>query len=116
MIKFVDLQGQYLSIKEEIDPAIADVIRTSAYVGGAYVPAFERDFAQWMRAPYCIGVGNGTDALEIAIEALQLPPGSEIIVPGNSFIASAEAVSRWGHCVGFAHFDPESYTLSAESV
>jgi dTDP-4-amino-4,6-dideoxygalactose transaminase len=116
MIKFFDLHAQYLSIKGEIDSAIADVIATSAFVGGSYVPAFERDFAQWMRAPYCIGVGNGTDALEIAIEALRLPRGSEIIVPGNSFIASAEAVTRCGHRVVFADVDPESYTLNAESV
>jgi dTDP-4-amino-4,6-dideoxygalactose transaminase len=116
MIKFLDLHAQYLSIKGEIDSAIADVIAASAFVGGSHVPAFERDFAQWMRAPYCIGVGNGTDALEIAIEALQLPRGSEIIVPGNSFIASAEAVTRCGHRVVFADVDPESYTLNAESV
>ena len=116
MIKFLDLQAQYLSMKDEIDGAIADVIATSAFVGGSYVPAFERDFAQWMKAPYCIGVGNGTDALEIVIEALQLPPGSEIIVPGNSFIASGEAVTRCGHRVVFADVDPESYTLDADSV
>jgi dTDP-4-amino-4,6-dideoxygalactose transaminase len=116
MIKFLDLQAQYLSIKGEIDAAIANVIEASAFVGGSFVPAFERDFAQWMQAPYCIGVGNGTDALEIAIEALGLPPGSEIIVPGNSFIASAEAVTRCGHRVVFADVDPESYTLNAESV
>jgi dTDP-4-amino-4,6-dideoxygalactose transaminase len=116
MIKFLDLHAQYLSIKSEVDSVIADVITTSAFVGGSYVPAFERDFAQWMRSPYCIGVGNGTDALEIAIEALQLPPGSEIIVPGNSFIASAEAITRCGHRVVFADVDPESYTLNAESV
>lgn len=116
MIKFLDLAAQYQSIKGEIDGAISDVIAASAFVGGAHVPAFEREFAQWMRAPYCIGVGNGTDALEIAIEALQLPPGSEIIVPGNSFIASAEAVTRCGHRVVFADVDPESYTLDAASV
>jgi dTDP-4-amino-4,6-dideoxygalactose transaminase len=116
MIKFLDLQAQYLSIKGEIDAAIANVIEGAAFVGGSFVPAFERDFAQWMQAPHCIGVGNGTDALEIAIEALGLPPGSEIIVPGNSFIASAEAVTRCGHRVVFADVDPESYTLNAESV
>jgi dTDP-4-amino-4,6-dideoxygalactose transaminase len=116
MIKFLDLHAQYLSIKAEIDGAIADVITKSAFVGGPFVTAFEQDFAQWMRAPYCIGVGNGTDALEIAIEALELPPQSEIIVPGNSFIASAEAVTRCGHRVVFADVDPESYTLNGESV
>ena len=116
MIKFLDLQAQYLSIKGEIDAAIANVIETTAFVGGSFVPAFERDFAQWMQAPYCIGVGNGTDALEIAIEALGLPPGSEIIVPGNSFIATSEAVTRCGHRVVFADVDPECYTLNADSV
>jgi dTDP-4-amino-4,6-dideoxygalactose transaminase len=74
MIKFLDLQAQYLSIKGEIDAAIAKVIEGAAFVGGSFVPTFERDFAQWMQAPHCIGVGNGTDALEIAIEALGLPP------------------------------------------
>jgi dTDP-4-amino-4,6-dideoxygalactose transaminase len=116
MIKFLDLQAQYHSIKGEIDAAVANVIEAAAFVGGSFVPAFERDFAQWAQAPYCIGVGNGTDALEIAIEALGLPPGSEIVVPGNSFIATSEAVTRCGHRVVFADVDPECYTLNAESV
>jgi dTDP-4-amino-4,6-dideoxygalactose transaminase len=116
VIKFLDLQAQYLSIKGEIDAAVADVIQSSAFVGGPFVPAFEQDFARWTRAPYCIGVGNGTDALEIAIEALDLPAGSDIIVPGNSFIATSEAVSRCGHRVVFADVDPDCYTLNAENV
>ncbi|MBR0994707.1 DegT/DnrJ/EryC1/StrS family aminotransferase [Bradyrhizobium japonicum] len=116
MIKFLDLQAQYLSIKGELDAAVADVIQNAAFVGGPYVRAFEQDFAKWTKAPYCIGVGNGTDALEIAIEALGLPAGSEIIVPGNSFIATSEAVSRCGHRVIFADVDPDCYTLDAESV
>lgn len=116
MIKFLDLQAQYLSIKSDIDAAIAGVITDAAFVGGAYVAAFERDFAQWTRASHCVGVANGTDALEIAIEALALKPGSEIIVPGNSFIASAEAVTRTGHQVVFADVDPSCYTLNADSV
>src|SRR6476469_9486521 len=116
MIKFVDLQAQYRSIKGELDAAMAAVIEDAAFVGGSFVPAFERDFAQFMGAPYCIGVGNGTDALEIAIEALALPPRSEIIVPGNSFVATSEAVTRCGHRVVFADVDPDCYTLNAESV
>jgi dTDP-4-amino-4,6-dideoxygalactose transaminase len=116
MIKFLDLQAQYRSIKGEIDAAMASVIEDAAFVGGSFVSAFEHDFAQWMQAPYCVGVGNGTDALEIAIEALELPPGSEIIVPGNSFIATSEAVTRCGHQVVFADVDHSCYTLDAESV
>jgi dTDP-4-amino-4,6-dideoxygalactose transaminase len=116
MIKFLDLQAQYRSIQTEIDAAIAMVIKDAAFVGGSHVSAFEHDFGRYMQAPYCVGVGNGTDALEVAIEALALPPGSEIVVPGNSFIATSEAVTRCGHRVIFADVDPDCYTLSAESV
>ena len=116
MIKFLDLQWQYRSIQTEIDAAISKVIEEAAFVGGRHVSAFELQFGKFMQASHCIGVGNGTDALEIAIEALNLPQGSEIIVPGNSFIATSEAVTRCGHRVVFADVDPDCYTLEAESV
>lgn len=116
MIKFLNLHAQYLSIKEEIDAAIASVIRDSSFIGGPYVSRFEQEFAEFTNARHCVGVANGTDAIEIAIEALALPKGSEIIVPGNSFIASAEAVTRSGHRVVFADVDPNSYTLTAETA
>jgi dTDP-4-amino-4,6-dideoxygalactose transaminase len=116
MIKFLDLAAQYESIKPEIDAAISNVIRDTAFIGGKYVKEFELKFASYVGASYCIGVANGTDALEIAIEALNLPPGSEIIVPGNSFIASSEAVTRCGHRVVFADVDHGCYTLTTESV
>lgn len=116
MIKFLDLVAQYQSIKPEIDAAIANVIKESAFIGGKHVKDFEQQFAAYAKARYCIGVANGTDALEIAIEAANLPPDSEIIVPGNSFIASAEAVTRCGHKVVFADVDHGCYTLTAETV
>ena len=116
MIKFLDLATQYESIKSELDEAIKGVISESAFVGGRYVSTFEEEFADYVGADYCIGVANGTDALEIAIEAANLPMGSEIIVPGNSFIASSEAISRSGHKVVFADVDPDCYTISIESV
>lgn len=116
MVKFLDLNAQYHSIKDEIDAAIADVIDQSAFIGGKFVSQFEADFAAWTGADHCIGVGNGTDALEIAIEALDLPSGSEIIVPANSFIASSEAVSRMGYRVVFADVDTGCYTIDPASV
>lgn len=116
MIKFLDLAAQYESIKPEIDASIANVIRDAAFIGGKYVKEFEQQFADYVGVNHCIGVANGTDALEIAIEALDLPSGSEIIVPGNSFISSAEAVTRCGHKVVFADVDHGCYTLTAESV
>lgn len=116
MIKFLDLYKQYESIKTEIDHAIQSVIEDTAFIGGKYVSRFEANFAEYQQARYCVGVGNGTDALEIAIEALDLPAGSEIIVPANSFIASAEAVSRTGHKIVFCDADQDDYTINIEDV
>lgn len=91
-VSFLDLHAQYLSIKAEIDEAIASVITSSAFVGGAFVARFEEEFARYLGISGALGVGNGTDALEIALSALELPAGSEVLVPANSFAASAEAV------------------------
>ena len=115
-IPFVDLNKQYNSIKQDIDGAIESVIKDSAFIQGKYVEKFESEFASYCNANHCVGVGNGTDAIEIAIEALNMPSGSEIIVPANSFIASSEAVTRQGHRVVFADADKDSYVLSIEDV
>jgi dTDP-4-amino-4,6-dideoxygalactose transaminase len=111
-VRFLDLHAQYETIKDEIDAAIEGVIKESAFIGGARLQQFEEHFAAYQEAAHCIGVGNGTDAIEIAIEALGLPAGSEILVPGNSFIASSEAVTRAGCRVVFCDCDPETYTIS----
>lgn len=116
MIKFLDLYSQYCSIKSELDEAVARVIHNAAFIGGEEVCAFEREFAEYLGADHCIGVGNGTDAIEIALEALALPAGAEVIVPANSFIATSEAVTRSGLRVVFADVDPRTYTLSLEDV
>lgn len=116
MIKFLDLAGQYHSLKSEIDFAITDIIENSAFIGGKALKRFEAEFAAYQNAAHCIGVGNGTDAIEIIIEALDLPENSEIIVPANSFIASSEAVTRTGHRVVFADVDPATYTLTLETI
>lgn len=116
MVKFLDLHSQYLSIREEIDAAICGVIASSSFIGGQGVAAFEQEFANYCGARFCLGVGNGTDALEIALEALDLPAGSEVLVPANSFIASSEAVSRSGHKVVFVDNDPDSYVIDIDDV
>ena len=116
MIKFLDLNKQYLSIKKDIDSAIESVISDSSFIGGKYVSQFEENFSSYHNSKYCIGVGNGTDALEIAIEALDLPKDSEIIVPGNSFIASAEAVIRSGYNIVFCDVDSDDYTISINDL
>mgnify|MGYP000247518603 CR=1 FL=1 len=116
MVKFLDLHKQYLSIKDEIDNAIAAVISESAFISGKYARKFEENFAAYQQVQYCVGVGNGTDALEISIEALDLPKGSEIIVPANSFIASAEAVFRTGHKIVFCDVNSDDYTINIDDV
>ena len=116
MVKFLNLKSQYDSIKLEIDDAIKGVIENSAFIGGENVNQFENNFCNYTEVEHCIGVGNGTDALEISIEALNMPIGSEIIVPANSFISSSEAVTRSGHKVVFADVDRESYVISIEDI
>lgn len=115
-VRFLDLGRQYLALKQEIDAAISEVIQKAAFISGPYVENFERQFSEYLGVPHCIACANGTDAIEIAIEALRLPQKSEIIVPANTFIASAEAVTRCGHKVVFCDCDPSSYTISIESV
>jgi len=116
MIKFLDLVAQYNTLKPEIDAAIAGTIQDAAFIGGKALKQFEAEFAAFQQAAHCIGVGNGTDSLEIILEALALPSGSEVIVPANSFIASSEAVTRSGHRVVFADVDPATYTLTLDTI
>ena len=108
MIKFLDLRSQYLSIQNEIDQAISNVINDTAFVGGNFLSSFELDFSKYIGCKYCIGVANGTDALEIAIESLNLPKDSEIIVPGNSWISSSESVVTLGYKVIFCDINTSS--------
>lgn len=116
MVKFLDLQKQYNSIRNDIDAAIQSVISDAGFIGGKYLENFEKEFSIYQQVKYCIGVGNGTDAIEIAIEALDLPAGSEIIVPANSFIASSEAVTRSGHRVVFCDCNTGNYTISIDDL
>jgi dTDP-4-amino-4,6-dideoxygalactose transaminase len=115
-VPFLDLTAQYLGIREEVDLEIAAVLRDSTFIGGERVTRFEGAFASYLDAGYCIGVANGTDAIEIALESLDPPQGGEVIVPANSFIASSEAVSRSGLRVVFADVDDTTYVLDPTDV
>jgi len=116
MIKFLDLKNQYIKIQREVDDVIKNVINESAFIGGKYLKKFEEEFANYQEAKHCIGIGNGTDGLEIVLESLNLPSKSEIIVPANSFISTAEAVTRAGHKVVFCDCDQNNYTISINSL
>ncbi len=115
-IPFLDLQRQYSDIKQEIDEAIQAVVSKSAFIGGPAVESFEAAFAAYCQAKHCVGVANGTDALFIAMKALGLKAGDEVIVPANSFIASSEAVTQTGARVVFADVDPQTYNVKVSEI
>ena len=115
-IPLVDLQSQYASIKDEIDHAIAEVISKSAFIGGPYVKSFESAFAEYCGVKHCIGVGNGTDALFIALKTLGIGPGDEVITAANSFIATSEAVTMTGARVIFVDIDPRTYNIDTQKI
>lgn len=115
-VPFVDLKMQYKAIKQEIDEAIASVIKDTAFVGGEYVEKFEEEFAGFCQAKYCVGVGNGTDALFIALKALGVREGDEVITAANSFIATSEAITLTGAKVVFVDCDPQTYNIDVKKI
>ncbi len=115
-IPFVDLKSQYHSIKKEMDNAILNILENTAFIKGKAVEDFEKDFAKAIGVKNCIGVGNGTDALIIALKTLNIGPGDEVIVPANSFIATSEAVTAAGARVVFVDNHPETYNIDVTKI
>ncbi|MBI9035762.1 MAG: DegT/DnrJ/EryC1/StrS family aminotransferase [Bacteroidales bacterium] len=115
-IPFLDLKAQYFSIKKEIDQAIQNVIADTAFVKGKYVTEFEQNFANQFDVKHCIGVGNGTDAISLALKALGLKIGDEVITAANSFVATSEAITNVGGKVVFVDCDPETYTIDVNQI
>jgi dTDP-4-amino-4,6-dideoxygalactose transaminase len=115
-VPFVDLKAQYLSIKDEIDAAVAEVIESTAFVGGPFVKNFEEAFARYCGVEHCVSLANGTDALYIALRTLGVGPGDEVITVANSFVATSEAVKMAGAQVVFVDIDPQTYTLDVHQL
>ena len=80
-MKFMDLSYQLNNMGNEIFEKLEKIINSSSFIGGEEINLFEKEFSEYIKSDYCIGVGNGTDALEIAIESLEMPSNSEIIIP-----------------------------------
>ena len=95
-VPLVDLAAQHREVADEIMAGIERVLSATAFVGGPEVAAFEDEFARYCNASHCVGVANGTDAIEIALKADGISPGDEVIVPANTFIATVGAVHRAG--------------------
>lgn len=116
VVPFADLYAQYLSIKEEIDAAMAEVIRQSAFVRGPFVERFEEEFAAATGSRHCVSCANGTDSLYIAMRALDVKPGDEVIAPAHSWISTTETITQAGGTVVFCDTDQDTYTIDARQL
>lgn len=115
-VPFLDLKAQYESIKHEINDAVQQVLDSSAFAGGPFVQAFEKQFAAFCGCEHCIGVGSGTEALWLALLALGVGPGDEVITVPNTFIATAEAISFCGAKPVFIDIDEKTYTMNPQKL
>lgn len=115
-IQMVDLQSQYQKIKDEVDRGIQEVIDSAAFIKGASVSRFEQHLATYTGAKHVIPVGNGTDALQIALMALGLQPGDEVITPTFTFIATAEVVALLGLKPVVVDVDWDTMNISLDAV
>lgn len=115
-VPYLDLKIQYEALQEELDGAIHEVIENTAFAGGPYVAAFEEEFAAYCQCAFAAGVSSGTNAIHLALLALDIGPGDEVITAANTFIATAEAISHCGATPVFADCDPETFTLDPAST
>ena len=115
-IPFVDLYSQYLTIKEDIDAAIRDVVSNSAFIRGAHVDRFEEAWAKVLGVKHCISCANGTDALYIAMRGLGLKKGDEVITTAHSWISTSETVTQAGGRVIFCDTDPDTFTIDTSLI
>src|SRR3954466_2059485 len=115
-IPLVDLAAAHAEVAEEIETGFKRVIAETAFVGGAEVAAFEQEYAAFSGLGHCVGVANGTDALELALRAVGVVPGDEVILPANTFIATAEAVSRIGATPVLVDVDEEHLLIDPSLV
>jgi len=115
-IQMVDLHGQYLRFKEEIDEAMQAVIDSCAFINGPQVKSFAGHLADYLQVPYVIPCANGTDALQIALMALELQPGDEVILPAFTYIAAAEVVALLGLTPVLVDVDPCTFNIDPRKI
>ena len=111
MIPVMNVQRQYMSLQEELDNAALEVLHSGGYILGPKVQAFEQQFAQYCGAKYAVGVGNGTDALVIALLACGIGAGDEVITTAMTFVSTAEAIAQVGATPVFVDITPDTYTM-----
>ncbi|NKB33464.1 MAG: erythromycin biosynthesis sensory transduction protein eryC1 [Pseudomonadales bacterium] len=116
MIIGSDPKAQYLALKQEIDQAIGNVLASGRYVLGDETNEFEREFADYIGTGHCIGVGNGTDALELALRACGVGQGDEVITVSHTAVATVAAIVQSGATPVLIDVDPNSYTMSIDQL
>src|SRR3989344_6995779 len=115
-IPLVDLKGQYQEISKEIDKAVQKVLVSGRYIQGPQVAQFEKNFAKYCHAKYCVGVSSGTEALTVALRVLGIGRGDEVITVPNTFTATAEAIVLVGARPVFCDIDPNTQNMDPESL
>lgn len=115
-IPFVDLQSQYRQLKDEINTALTPVFESTGFIMGPPVQEFEDNFAKFIEADHCVTVHSGTAALHLALMALGIGPGHEVITVPNTFIATCEAISFVGATPRFVDVDPETYNMDVTQL
>src|SRR5271166_3349474 len=115
-VPLFDSSTPLIGLHEELRAAIARVLDDGRYILGPEVDAFEREFAAYCGAGHAVGVANGTEAITIALRAMGVGPGDEVVVPSFTFYASAEAIPPTGATPVFCDIDPDTYCVTAETV
>jgi dTDP-4-amino-4,6-dideoxygalactose transaminase len=116
IIPFVDLYRQYLSIQNEVDDAVREIIRESAFIRSKHVDDFEKSFEALLGRAHVVSCANGTDALYILMKGLKVGPGSEVITSAHSWISTSETITQAGGSVVFADTDPNTFTISPQDI
>lgn len=115
-IPMLDLKGQYKKIKSEVDSSIQQVIDSGIFINGKEVSDFEKNLSEFLSSNYVVACANGTDALQIAIMALEFKPGDEVIVPSFTYAATAEVVGLLGLVPVLVDVDPRSFNIKVEDI
>ncbi|MEL6357400.1 MAG: DegT/DnrJ/EryC1/StrS family aminotransferase, partial [Bacteroidota bacterium] len=115
-IMMVDLKAQYRAMQEEVDNAVLEVIRSGAFINGPATKAFQAGLEAFLRCPHVIPCANGTDALQIAMMALELDPGDEVIVPAFTYVATAEVIALLHLKPVMVDVDPRTFNVTADLI
>src|SRR5690349_1131511 len=115
-VPFVDLRAMHEEVREEIETAWRHIVDHSSFVGGPAVSGFETAFAAYCESPYAVGVGSGTDALRIALQAVGVRPGDMVITVPHTFIATIEAIAQAGAVPALVDIDPTSLSMDPAAV